>query len=65
MKNYYLWFLVLFILVAGCIVSYRTGYANGKLAGVVRYISCHDGQCEYLDPNCVDPDVRQQFEGSK
>ena len=29
-RDYYLWFLVLIILVAGCVVSYSTGYARGS-----------------------------------
>jgi hypothetical protein len=65
MKDYYIWFLVLFILVAGCFVSHRMGYAAGKQAGIVRYISCHDGQCHIIDPACVNPDIRAQFEGGK
>lgn len=64
-KDYYLWFLAFTILVCGCVVSYRTGFSAGKLEGTVKYIRCHDGQCEYIDPDCIDPSVRQQFEGSK
>ena len=65
MKDYYIWFLVLFILAAGCFVSYRTGYARGELKGTVQYIYCHDGQCQIIDPACVNPDIRAQFEGGK
>ncbi|MHB8085551.1 MAG: hypothetical protein ACYDHZ_06975 [Dehalococcoidia bacterium] len=62
MKDFYLWFLVLFILVAGCVVSYRTGYSVGKLDGSIRYVYCHDGQCQFVDPACVSPDIRKVYE---
>ncbi|MGA2159114.1 MAG: hypothetical protein ABSG90_07830 [Dehalococcoidia bacterium] len=64
MKDYYLWFLVLFILAAGCVISYRTGYAAGR-SECVRFVYCHDGQCQIVDPACVDPAIRAQFEGGK
>ncbi len=64
-KDFYLWFLVLFILAAGCFVSHRMGYAAGKLDGPIRYVYCHDGQCQFIDPACVSPDIRAQLEGGK
>jgi len=64
-KDYYIWFLVLFILVCGCVVSYRTGYAAGQLEGSIKYVYCHDGQCQFVDPACGNPDIRAQYEGGK
>jgi hypothetical protein len=32
-KDYYLWFLIIFILVCSCIVSYRSGYDAGFTKG--------------------------------
>jgi hypothetical protein len=61
-KDYYFWFLVIFILAAGCVVSYRTGYSVGKFDGSIRYVYCHDGQCQFVDPACVSPDIRKEYE---
>jgi hypothetical protein len=33
MKDYYVWFLIIFILVCSCIVSYRYGYDAGFKLG--------------------------------
>ena len=33
MKDYYLWFLVLFIMVAACVVCYKSGYGDGYKLG--------------------------------
>jgi hypothetical protein len=33
MKDYYLWFLIVFILAAGCVVSYKYGYGDGYKLG--------------------------------
>jgi hypothetical protein len=33
MKDYYIWFLIIFILVCSCIVSYRYGYDAGYKLG--------------------------------
>ena len=38
MKDYYLWFLVLFVLVCSCIVCYRYGYDSGFKLGQT---TCH------------------------
>ena len=33
MKDYYIWFLVLFIMVAGCVVAHKSGYGDGYKLG--------------------------------
>jgi hypothetical protein len=33
LKDYYLWFLIVFILIAGCVVCYKTGYGDGYKLG--------------------------------
>jgi len=37
MKDYYLWFLIVFILVCSCIVCYRYGYDSGFKLGSSMY----------------------------
>jgi hypothetical protein len=34
MKDCYIWFLIVCILVTGCIVSYKSGYADGYKLGI-------------------------------
>ena len=33
MKDYYLYFLILFVVVAICVVSYKSGYSDGYKLG--------------------------------
>jgi hypothetical protein len=56
MKDYYLWFLVIFVMVAACVVSYKSGYGTGFDKGTAsvypaRNVVCHDGKCEVVDPH--------------
>ena len=49
MKDYYLWFLSLFILITACIVSYKYGYADG-----VRRAAADKSLAYPHDPNAYD-----------
>lgn len=42
MKDYYVWFLIIFVLVCSCIVCYRTGYDSGYKLG--------SSQCHVIIP---------------
>jgi hypothetical protein len=33
MQDYYVWFLVIFVMVAGCVVAYKYGYGDGYKLG--------------------------------
>ena len=32
-EDYYIWFLVLFVTIAGCVVAYKSGYGDGYRLG--------------------------------
>jgi hypothetical protein len=64
MKDYYVWFLVIFILITACVVSYKRGYSDGyKFAGdAQRYNACSSPH----DQNASDrPDGITTPQGSK
>jgi hypothetical protein len=47
MKDYYMWFLIVFILIAGCVVSYQSGYGDGyklgsSLCPAIQHYDPHD-----------------------
>jgi hypothetical protein len=73
MKKVLFIILALAILAFGDFCFYKAGYDKGvawtsantySIPTVeYRYVLCHNGVCEVLDPKCVDPEVRKQFEG--
>lgn len=49
MKDYFVWILVVFIAVCGCILSYRYGYTTGQAACPVKFAVCENGTCVLSD----------------
>ncbi|MFA5401135.1 MAG: hypothetical protein WC359_11875 [Dehalococcoidia bacterium] len=45
MKDFFIWFCVVFIAVSACIVSYRCGFDAGQAACPVKYAVCENGTC--------------------
>ena len=49
MKNLFIWFLVAFIAICGCIISYRYGFAAGQSTCPIKYAICENGTCVISD----------------
>jgi hypothetical protein len=49
MKDYFIWFLILFVAVAGCIVSWKYGFAAGAASVPPKYAVCENGTCVLSD----------------
>ena len=49
MKDLYIWFLVAFIAVCACTLSYRYGFTTGQASCPIKYAICENGTCELSD----------------
>ena len=49
MKDLFLWFLVAFIAVCACVISYRYGLTTGQAACPIKYAICENGTCVLSD----------------
>jgi hypothetical protein len=49
MKDYYAWFIVVFLAICCCILSYRHGFAVGQSTCPIKYAICENGTCVLSD----------------
>jgi hypothetical protein len=55
MKDLFLWILVAFIALCGCVISYRYGLTTGQAACPIKYAICENGTCVLSDTAPVYP----------